>query len=215
MDESCQNILQQKLDNAYQQPDGALWIIVASFNLCILSFCIVKLCKMHKQSACRVNRFSMNNYLRIVGISSFFFTIANYVRGIFVLQSDPKFEADDLTTLFFGNTPFAFWQLSYSIGVCFQIASKIQVVMRMLKFGLNEGDIADRRIKCLGMSLWSSLALFSATSVICAAALFFDSLRGGSRYLFIAMTTVIVALRFFYFMFLAILFTCAGALRYR
>jgi hypothetical protein len=159
----------------------------------------------------------MTNYLRILGTSNFFFALANYVRGIDVLQSDAKFEADSLSTLFFGNTPFAFWQLSYSIGVCFQIASKIQVVMRMLEFSLNhnEGDIVDRRIKCFGMSLWSSLALFSATSVICAAILFFDSLRGGNRDLFIAMTTVVVALRSLYFMFLAILFTCAGALRYR
>ena len=214
MDESCQNILQQKLDNEYQKPDGALWIIVASFDLCLLFFCVAKLCKMPTKNA-GVSRFNMNNYLRILGTSNFFFALANYVRGIYVLLSDTKFEADDLSTLFFGNSPFAFWQLSFSIGVCFQIASKIQVVIRMLEFSLNDGNIEDRRIKCFGVTLWSSLALFSATSVICAAILFFDSLRGGSRDLFLSMTTVIVALRFFYYMFLAILFTWAGALRYR
>ena len=136
MDESCQNILQQKLDNEYQKPDGALWIIVASFDLCLLFFCVAKLCKMPTKSA-GVSRFNMNNCLRILFLN---------------------------------------------------------------------------RIKCFGVTLWSSLALFSATCVICAAILFFDSLQGGSRDLFLSMTAVIVALRFFYYMFLAILFTWAGAL---
>jgi hypothetical protein len=93
------------------------------------------------------------------------------------------------------------------------------VLLRLLKFveggGLSINRQIQLKMKCIRVLLWSNLSVFSVTSVICAAILFFDSLRGGSRNLFAAMTTVIVLMRCFCYLLLAILFMFSGLMRYR
>jgi hypothetical protein len=118
MDENCQSVLQHKLDDRYRKPDGALWIILALFDSCVL---IVGLFKFHQLRSTPTSFFNTNCYLRTLCASMFFFALANYVRGIHVLVSTSQVEANQLLSQYFGNVAFAFWQLAYSIAVCFQV----------------------------------------------------------------------------------------------
>ncbi len=142
------------------------------------------------------------------------FSISNFIFGISNYLAQAGIKSLDVLSLNFGNPYLTAYQLMYSTGTCFVIASKVLALLRLIKLGSKSRKVSPRKVGFIRVSLWSILVVHSVSSFVTAAVVFFDALSGSNETRFKQGTFVITLMCCIAFLSLAVMFIYGGVIRY-